>query len=286
MTTYLITGGAGSLGSEIAKKMIEGHDDSGGSHLSIRILDNNEYALSKMKSKYIRKLYGDVADKERVRKSMIGVDVVIHCAALKNLEVTEYNTSELIKTNVIGTDVVISTAVEMKVPKVLYISSDKAVEPSSVYGASKLIGEHIALNYNNMQRDTIVSTFRSGNFFSSNGNVFEVWKEQVDKGEPLSITDMKCTRYFIETDRAATIILNIIQAMEGGEIFIPDLTIIKEYSMSSLITRFLSEHNLENTKFINIIGMRKGEKLNEFLMTKEELIRKHHCPALNCMVIK
>ena len=241
MTTYLITGGAGSLGVALVNELQKDNSNK------IRVLDHNEHALATMKIPYpslVRKLYGSITDINRVRRAVHGTDIVIHCAAMKNLEISEYNPSELIKTNVVGTDSVISAAVEAGVSKIMFISSDKAVEPISIYGASKLLGEHIALNYNQTNYPASkVSVFRSGNFISSNGNVFEVWKAQIEQNIPPTVTDIKCRRYFIDTGIAAQTILKCIDKMNGSEIFIPDETLMPEKSIMDMLKIFSQSQN-------------------------------------------
>ena len=280
MTTYLITG-AGSLGTALITELLNNPDNK------IRVLDNSEYALSKIKHDSVRKLYGSITDKDRVRRAVHGVDVVIHTAAMKNLDITEYNTSELIKINVVGTDNVISAAVEAGVKKIMFISSDKAVEPSSIYGASKLLGEHTALNYNQTSYPASrVSIFRSGNFMTSNGNMFEVWENQLDQGQSLTITDIKCMRYFINTDLAAKIIIECISEMTGGECFIPDEMIMPELSIMSLAKKFAEANGIDKDELsFYFTGLRKGEKLSEQLFTVEESTRKIYDKELNCYVI-
>ncbi len=285
MTIYLITGGAGSLGTEIVKELQK--DESN----TIRILDNNEHALATMKVKYpslVRKLHGSVTDRDRIRMAVHGVDTVIHCAAMKNIDITEYNTSELIKTNIYGTDNVLSASVEAGVKKIMFISSDKAVEPTSIYGASKLVGEHAALNYNHTHYPSSrISVFRSGNFMNSNGNVFEVWEDQLMNGLPLTITDIKCMRYFINTDLVSKAIINCISKMDGGEIFVPNETIMPEYSIINMAKMFAGRKGISRDKIkIVFTGLRKGEKITESLFKSEELIRRTHNDELNCWVIK
>lgn len=295
MTTILITGGAGSLGKALVNELQKRE------FYKLRVIDNNEHALASMKPSFcyqseVRKFYGSVTDKDRVRRAVHGADIVIHCAAMKNIDITEYNASELIKTNIIGTDNVISSAVEAGVSKIMFISSDKAVEPSSIYGASKLIGEHTALNYNQTSSPASkVSVFRSGNFKDSNGNVFESWKSQIKNRLPLTITDLGCFRYFIDTSTAAEIIINCILKMEGGEIFIPDETVMKETSIIYLARKFYcdsmnppipdTELNTSGIKFTHT-GLRKGEKLSEKLLSEYEKQRCKHDKRLRCLVIK
>lgn len=286
MTTILITGGAGSLGRALINELLKPDNyfyiDSLPVEPIIRVLDINEHRLSVLKHKNIRRLYGSITDKDRVRRAMYGADIVIHCAALKNLEVTEFNTPELIKTNVVGTDIVISSAIENAVSKVMIISSDKAVEPAGIYGASKLISEHVALNYNATNVLTKISVFRSGNFEDSRGNVFEVWKRQLENNEPITVTDIKCFRYFIKTDIAAKTILKAVRHMEGGEIFIPDETIMVVKSMDTI----LKEAGVDKNYKIKTIGLRKGEKLIEQTCTVDEKVHSVHNKELKCWVIR
>ncbi len=280
MTTYLITG-CGSLGTALINELLKNPNNK------IRVLDNSEYALSKIKNDNVRKLYGNITDKDRVRRAVHGIDILIHTAAMKNLEITEYNVSELIKTNVVGTDNVISAAIEAGVPKIIFISSDKAVEPTSIYGASKLMGEHTAINYNQTSAPiSRVSIFRSGNFMNSSGNVFETWKTQLEQKQQLTITDLKCMRYFIDTNVAAKTILKCISVMTGSEIFIPDEIIMKEELIIDLAKKFANENSI-NSKELNIIitGLRNGEKLSEKLFTADESTRKTYNKVLNCYVI-
>lgn len=293
MTTVLITGGAGSLGTALVNELQKRE------FYKIRVLDNNEHALASMKISYpsdVRKFYGSITDKDRIKRAVSGADVVIHCAAMKNIDITEYNTSELIKTNIVGTDNVISASVDAGVHKIMFISSDKAVEPSSIYGASKLVGEHTALNYNQTSSPTSkVSVFRSGNFKDSNGNVFESWRSQIKNGLPLTITDMGCFRYFIDTSTAAEIIVNCILKMVGGEIFVPDTTVMKETSIIALAKKFYcdsmnppipdTELNNQGIKFMHT-GLRKGEKLSEKIISQYEMHRCRHDSKLRCLVIK
>lgn len=279
--TILITGGAGSLGVCLVSELQKDKNNK------IRIFDNNEHALATMKinnTNHIRKLYGSITDKDRVRRAMKDVDLVIHCAAMKNIDITEYNVSELIKTNIVGTDNIISAAVEANVKKIMFISSDKAVEATSIYGSSKLIGEYTALNYNQMNYpNSKVSVFRSGNFLNSRGNVLEAWETQLKQRLPLIITDVKCMRYFIPTEIAASTILHCITKMEGGEIFVPGEEIMPELLIIDLASKFLDMYH-EPSKF-NLIGLRKGEKLSESLFSKEESLKKYYNEELKCWVI-
>ncbi len=270
----LITG-AGSLGNALINELQKEPANK------IRVLDNSEYALSKIKHTNVRKLYGSIIDRTRVKRAVRGIDILIHTAAMKNLEITEYNVSELIKTNVVGTDNVISASVEANVSKIMFI------EPISIYGASKLLCEHTALNYNQTNFPiSKVSVFRSGNFTNANGNVFETWKQQLDQKQQLTITDMKCKRYFIETEHAARLIIKCIAKMNCGEVYIPDDYVMPELSIIKLAKQFAASKGInENELSFYFTGLRRGEKLSESLFTVEESTRKIYDRELNCYVI-
>jgi UDP-N-acetylglucosamine 4,6-dehydratase len=278
MNTYLITGGAGSLGRKLVEQILITQPDS-----TIRILDNNEYSLSQLKNTNIRKLYGDICDKSRVEKAISSADIVIHCAAMKNIEITEYNAPELIKVNILGTDNIISSAIDANVKKLMFISTDKSVEPSTIYGASKLLCEHLALNYNKTNKHTRISVFRSGNFSKSNGNVFDVWENQLKVGNRITITDLNCRRHFIDIDIAAYTILRAINNMSGGEIYIPSEKIMPICSMDKLIKS--AGIKLTNENHI-ITGLRHCEKLSEQLMTTNEELTKVYDEATKCWIIR
>ena len=220
----LITGGAGSLGAVLARQLLFEHNAR-----TVRVLDNDEYGLSKLKrtlhSDRLRLLLGDIRDVDRTRMAVEGADIVFHCAAVKNLEVSEYNPIEACKTNVTGTaNVVEATLAARKPPrKFIFVSSDKAVHHSTLYGATKFVGEKIVLWAQRIQDRTLFSVARPGNFLTSRGNVFEVWDEQLKEGVPLSITHPDMQRYFISTKAAALFLVEIAQRMRGGEIFIPKM---------------------------------------------------------------
>ena len=260
MKTYLITG-AGFLGKQLVGLL--GKQDN---H-KIRVFDNNESALSEVRSATLRTLYGDIRDYERVLFAMRGVDTCIHTAAMRNIDITEYNLPELIKTNILGTMNMVQAAMALKIPKFIYVSSDKAVNPSSSYGVTKLMGEEIIKWASSIQEDVKFSIVRPGNFIRdfkevSSGNFIEIWNKQKDKGDKITLTHKDMKRWFIEVDKITELILRIEQEMNGGEIFIPKMG---EYGILELARQWAgSEDN------IKIIGLRKGEKITEELWTQLE----------------
>ncbi len=271
----LITG-AGSLGSELVKKMLD-MDGIG----IIRIMDNNEYSLSKIKQIYcrnldeykkIRLLLGDICDSERVELAMNDIDVVVHTAARKNIDITEYNVEETIKTNVNGTNILCKHAVKARVSKFIYISTDKAVNPLQVYGVTKLLGEKVTLWYGKIQKTTRFSVIRPGNFYPSSGCVFEVWEEQLKQKKPITLTSTEMYRYFIDISDIADFVVKVMNIMSDDNyspsIFIPKM---KEYSIHKLAKEYSDNYI--------ITGKRYGEKLREELFTEHE--KKYHLKEMD-----
>jgi len=253
----LVTG-AGSLGRKLVKKLL----DEG--VRVVRVLDNSEHALFKLKmeleSRNVRLLLGDVTSYDRVEFAMDGCHHVIHTCANKFVDLIEYNPFQAISTNILGTINVVKAAMRLSsVEKAVYISSDKAVEPSSTYGMTKAIGERIFL-WASRVSEKAFSIVRFPNFMPSDGSVFDVWEEQIARGEPLTVTDRRMRRFFIPLDTAASLTVKALKMCSGGEILIPKK--VEEHSILSLAKKFKKE--------IRIVGRRPGEKLREKLMTEEE----------------
>lgn len=254
----LITGGAGSIGSELTKKVLEYPIRS------VRVLDIDEHALFKLnnflKNPKLRILLGSVINKERLEMAGNDADIIIHLAAIKNIEITESNPIETIDVNINGTTNIIKMAMKNHPKKVLNISTDKAVDPSTLYGSTKQLGEKLIFWAGNSSRTTKFGTVRFGNVIESRGNVFEIWREQVEKNIPISITDPTMKRYFFHIDQAVDFILDCLLLINNGEIFVPKMKSFKIKEMADKISK--------NQK---IIGCRTGEKIEETLMTKMEL---------------
>jgi len=187
------------------------------------------------------------------------VDVVIHCAAMKNIDITEINATDCVRTNVIGTQNVAEAAMERGIKHAIFISTDKSVAPVSLYGATKLVSEHIWKAAGRIQNRTKFTCLRSGNFFESNGNVFEVWEKQYAEGKPLTVTDTEMLRYFIDIDEVAEIILQLDVRNFTA------IPLMKEYSMMDLLILKYGDEQ----EFI-ITGKRQGEKMREELNYPDE----------------
>jgi FlaA1/EpsC-like NDP-sugar epimerase len=256
--TVLITGGAGSLGAHLTKKILEYPVKA------VRVLDLDEYALFKLKRSTnnhpkLRLLLGNILDKERVEMAGNEVDIVIHVAAIKNIEISEFNPIETINTNINGTVNLIQMATRNKPRKFLNISTDKAAEASTLYGTTKQLSEKLVSWAGAHIQSTKFASVRFGNIFETRGNVFEVWDEEFKNNESLSITDPKMTRFLIHIDEAVDMVLRCLTLTTKGEIFIPKM---KSYKIKDIASKISKKHK--------IIGMRDGEKLKEVLITKAE----------------
>jgi len=255
--TILITGGAGSLGSQITKRILQYPVRT------IRVLDIDEHALFNLgrniKDKRLRLLLGSILDKERIDMAGKNVDIIIHAAAIKNLEISEFNPIETIETNINGTMNMIKMAAQNKPKKFLNISTDKAAEPATLYGTTKQIGERLTSWAGHHILPLKFASVRFGNIFESRGNVFEVWENEKKHNKPLSITDPDMLRYFFHIDEAVDFVLECLNLMNKGEIFVPKM---KQYSIRELAKKI--------SKKQKIIGKRQGEKMEEILISNTE----------------
>ena len=265
--TILITGGTGSLGQALTKRLLTLDVDT------IRIFSRNESKqiemASKLTDKRLRFLLGDIRDYDRLNRALEDIDIVFHVAALKHVPVIEYNPFEGIKTNVIGSQNVIAACLEQNVERAICIGTDKAVSPINTYGATKLLMEKLfvtASNYLNQQRHrTKFITLRYGNVVGSSGSVIPKFVEQIKNKKQITITDPKMTRFSITMDEALDFILKASKLGKGSEIFVPKM---KAYSITSVkdsLFELLGDTGEE------ITGIREGEKLDEVLISDDEI---------------
>lgn len=259
--TILVTGGAGSFGQKFSEIVLKEHNPK-----VVRIYDNRELAEVAMERKFndsrLRFFIGDVRDRNRINRAMNGVDIVVHAAALKHVPVCEYNPIEAVKTNIEGAINVIDAAIDNSVEKVMAISTDKAVYPVNLYGATKMVAERLFVqgNYYAGGRKTILSCVRYGNVVGSSGSVVPLFEEQKKNGE-ITITDEKMTRFWITLEQGIRFVINCIKIMKGGEVFIPKIPSMKVIDLAEVLAP-------EARK--KIVGIRLGEKLHETLITEEE----------------
>lgn len=255
--TILITGGAGSIGSELTKKILDYPVRS------VRILDINEHALFRLgrtlKDSRVRLLLGSILDMDRLEMATDKVDIVFHAAAIKNIEISEFNPIETIETNIIGTVNLIKTIIRKKPSMFLNISTDKAAEASTLYGSTKQVSEKLVSWAGHHIAGVKFGSTRFGNVIQTRGNVFEVWEDEMKNSKPLSITHPEMKRYFVDIEDAVKFILDCLPIINKGEIFVPKM---KLYKIQDLAKKISKKHK--------IIGLRKGEKLEEILMTDEE----------------
>jgi len=253
----LITGGAGSIGSVLVEKILEYPVKS------VRVFDNNEYNLFKLgrsiKNTKLRLLQGSIKDRDRLEMACNKVDIIIHTAAVKNIEITEFNPMETIDVNINGTVNLIKTAIKQKPKKFLNISTDKAADSSTLYGTTKQLGERLTSWAGSHIETTKFASVRFGNIFESRGNVFETWNEEKKNNKPLTITVPTMKRYFFHVEEAVNFILHCLPLIKEGEIFIPKM---KSYKIKDLADKISKKHK--------IIGLRQGEKLEEILITENE----------------
>jgi len=265
--TILITGGTGSLGQALTKRLLELKADA------IRIFSRNESQQIEMESKFdderLRFFIGDVKDYDRLVRALEDVDYVFHAAALKQVPKIEYNPFEAIKTNVIGSQNVIDACLHEDVEKAVCIGTDKAVSPLNTYGATKLLMEKLfvtANNYLNPKRHrTKFIAVRYGNVFGSSGSVVPKFIEQLKSDQTITITDPNMTRFSITMDEALDFILNALRTGKGSEIFVPKLN---AYSIMDLKYALKEIFGRGEEK---ITGIRAGEKLHETLINSDEM---------------
>ena len=263
-SSILITGGTGSLGKKLIEILINEYHPR-----RIIVFSRDELKQFELKQKYpedkypsLRFFIGDVRDRDRLYRAFNGVDYVIHAAAMKQVDTAEYNPFEVIQTNVLGAKNIIDAAIDQKVKKVVGISTDKAVNPINLYGASKLCSDKvfIAGNIYSGLVDTIFSVVRYGNVMGSRGSVIPLFYKLRDKGE-IPITDKRMTRFWITLEQSARFVIECLRVMKGAEIFIPKIPSMNIVDLAKAIAPDCK---------IKEIGIRPGEKLHEALIGIED----------------
>ncbi len=259
--TILLTGGTGSFGKHFCHVMLKKYHPR-----VIRIYSRDELKQFEMRQKFgekgLRYFIGDVRDVDRLRRAMNGVDIIIHAAALKQVPACEYNPIEAVKTNINGAQNVIDAAIDAGVKKVVALSTDKAVNPVNLYGATKLCAEKLFVQGNAYSggREPRFSCVRYGNVIGSRGSVIPLFKEQKENGK-ITITDQRMTRFWITLDQAVDLVVLALTHMQGGEIFVPRIPSMRIVDMAKAVAPNCA---------IEEIGIRPGEKLHEVLVTEEE----------------
>lgn len=260
----LVTGGTGSFGNKFAEIVLRDFTPN-----KLIIFSRDELKQHEMRQRFpdhsgspVRYFIGDVRSRERLERAFQGVDIVVHAAALKQVPACEYNPFEAIQTNVIGGKNVIDAALDKKVSKVMFISTDKAVNPINLYGATKLCAEKMAIQANAYatQSGTRVSACRYGNVVGSRGSVIPVFTKQRKTGR-ITITDDRMTRFWLTLEQGVKFVIDSIERMVGGEIFIPKIPSMNIMDLAKAIAPDCD---------IDTIGIRPGEKLHEALISIDE----------------
>lgn len=262
----LVTGAAGTIGSALSERLAP--------HVkALRCLDHSENDLFQLQQRVPRAqpFLGDVRDLDRLRFAMNGVEVVFHTAALKHVGLGEYNPFEVVQTNLQGVNNVIRSALDANVERVVFTSSDKAVNPTNVMGASKMMGERLVAAANEIRgtRRTRFGAVRFGNVIGSRGSVVPIFMRQLLRGEPLSLTDDGMTRYVMTINEAASLVLEAGARLRGGEVFVTKMRALKVSDLAHVMG--LKVNGKPPT--VKVIGARPGEKLYEELISVDEMSR-------------
>jgi UDP-N-acetylglucosamine 4,6-dehydratase (inverting) len=261
--TILITGGTGSFGKRFVKKVFEEY-----SPRKVVIYSRDEYKQFQLRQMFrsyderMRYFIGDVRDRDRLFRAFDGIDYVIHAAALKQVPACEYNPFEAVKTNINGAQNVCDAAISENVKKVVALSTDKAVNPINLYGATKLASDKlfIAANAYSGPHDTTFSIVRYGNVAGSRGSVIPFFKMLIDKGEKaLPITDCRMTRFWITLDEAVDLVFKALEQSKGGEAYIAK---IPSFKITELARAMMGDNRFKE------VGIREGEKLHEVMITE------------------
>jgi UDP-N-acetylglucosamine 4,6-dehydratase len=258
----LITGGTGSFGKKFTKILLEEKQPKKVIIFSRDELKQHEMQMGGYNDPRLRYFIGDIRDRERLLRAMHGVDLVVHAAALKQVPACEYNPMEAIKTNIMGTANVLEAALDADVKKVMSISTDKAVSPANLYGATKLAAEKLTVQSNAYAAGsaTRYSCVRYGNVVGSRGSVVPLFLKQRSSGQ-ITITDDRMTRFWLSLEQGVRFVITCIEQMEGGEVFVPKIPSTKVVDLARAIA--------PDAK-INMIGIRPGEKLHEVLISEDE----------------
>lgn len=262
--TILVTGGTGSFGRKFTEIALQDYQPK---KLIVFSRDElKQYEMSQMypvtKGSPVRYFIGDVRDRERLHRAMHGVDMVVHAAALKQVPACEYNPIEAVKTNVIGTQNVIDAAIDCGIKQVMAISTDKAVNPVNLYGATKLCAEKLFVQGNaySGRGGTRFSCSRYGNVVGSRGSVVPLFMRQREDGK-ITVTDERMTRFCITLEQGVRFVIGCVAKMQGGEVFVPKLPSMRIKDLAEAVAPGC---------VIDLVGIRSGEKLHEVLISRDE----------------
>lgn len=260
--TILLTGGTGSFGRAFTERVLTDHPD-----VTLRIFSRDELKQSEMQARYpgapqLRFFIGDIRNRTRLTRAMQGADVVVHAAAMKQVPACEYNPFEAVQTNILGAQHIVDAAIDSGVERVVALSTDKAVNPVNLYGATKLCAEKIIVQGNAYaaRSRTRLSCVRYGNVMGSRGSVIPVFRRQAAEGR-ITITDERMTRFWITLDAAIDLVMFALEHAVGGEVFIPKIPSMRVVDLAEAVAPGVARE---------VVGIRPGEKLHETLLTTDE----------------
>ena len=262
--TVLITGGTGSFGKKLVEIMLRDYHPR-----KLIVFSRDELKQHEMRQVYpdtgdspMRYFIGDVRDKDRLYRAFNEVDIVVHAAALKQVPACEYNPFEAVQTNVMGAKNVIDAAIDQGVKKVMALSTDKAVNPINLYGATKLCAEKLFVQGNSYSGEggTRFSCARYGNVMGSRGSVIPVFKKQRECGK-ITVTDERMTRFWLTLEQGVRFVIRCVEQMQGGEVFVPKIPSMRIMDLAEAVAPGCE---------IEFVGIRPGEKLHEVLISRDE----------------
>ena len=270
--TVLLTGGAGSVGRSLIPRVLDRDPQT------LRILDNSEPGLASLKSEIpddrCRFFAGNVRDSDRLARAMSGVDIVIHTAAMKHVDICEYNPFEAVKTNALGLQNVVDAAIDANVDRFIFTSSDKAVHPANTMGTTKLLGEKLVTAGNTYSggSDIDLASVRFGNVIKSSQSVIPLFAEQIAEGGPVTLTDERMTRFFLTYDDVFDLVTGAAEKTTGGEVFVYKMPAIRIPDLAdAMIETLAPQYGYAPSDIdIEVIGPRPGETFHEEIMTERE----------------
>ena len=275
----LVTGACGTVGSELIRQLMV---DSRFNPEEIIGIDNNESELFFLDQRYlsdqrVRFFVADIRDRDEMGRRMRGIDIVFHCAALKHVILCERSPEQAVQTNIHGVQNVIAAAIENDVEKVIFTSSDKAVNPTNVMGTSKLMGERLMTAANSSKRGSgpVFASTRFGNVLGSRGSVLPIFHNQIANGGPVTLTDPAMTRFVMSIEESVRLVIDSAERAKGGEVFITKMPVMRIKDLAMAMVQILApKYGYEQEGIeMNVLGTKPGEKLYEELMSDEETRR-------------
>lgn len=275
----LVTGACGTVGTELVRQLLS---DTRYQPAEVIGIDNNESNLFFIDQQYLddsraRFFIADIRDRDELVRRMRGIDIVFHTAALKHVILCERSPEQAVQTNIIGVQNIIAAAIENGVERVIFTSSDKAVNPTNVMGTSKLMGERLMTAANSHKRGTgpVFASTRFGNVLGSNGSVIPIFHNQIAKGGPVTLTDPEMTRFVMSIEESVRLVIDSAEVARGGEVFITKMPVVRIQDLATVMIEALAPRYGYSPGEIatTVIGTKPGEKLYEELMSDEETRR-------------